>query len=183
MLDPSTNHTGTFTTGAAGDYVFYVKGDNIKDRFRLAVDGEMVAHSTNPPMATFASVRANLPAEKACEGQRHVGRQGPGVRRTAFSFDHVSVTQVGDAIDYYFFYGPEPDEVIAGYRQATGQAPLFPEWAIGYCWRRCRERYSSQQQILDAAAEFRKRNIPVDVIVQDWKALGQIRLGRIPVLR
>ncbi len=35
--------------------------------------------------------------------------------------------EAGDAIDYYFVYGPELDEVIHQYRQLTGQAPLFPE--------------------------------------------------------
>ena len=53
----------------------------------------------------------------------------------------------------------------------TGAAPLLPRWAYGF-WQ-CRERYSSQQQILDTAAEFRKRQIPVDVIVQDWQYWGK----------
>jgi len=61
--------------------------------------------------------------------------------------------------------------VISGYRQLTGEAPLFPKWAYGY-WQ-CRERYSSQQEILDTATEFRKRNIPVDALVQDWQYWGK----------
>jgi len=43
---------------------------------------------------------------------------------------------VGQAIDYYFFYGPELNRVIADYRQLTGEAPLFPKWVYGY-WQ-CR---------------------------------------------
>ena len=70
-------------------------------------------------------------------------------------------SEVGQAIDYYFFYGPELNRVISEYRALTGEAPLFPKWAYGY-WQ-CRERYHSQQEILDTAAEFRKRKIPVDV--------------------
>ena len=79
-------------------------------------------------------------------------------------------SEVGDAIDYYFFYGPTADEIIAGYRQATGDAPLFPEAAYGF-WQ-CRERYSSQTQMLAAASQFRSRQIPVDYIVQDWQYWG-----------
>ena len=75
------------------------------------------------------------------------------------------------AVDYYFIYGPEPSQVIAQYREFTGAAPLLPRWAYGF-WQ-CRERYSSQQQILDTAAEFRKRKIPVDVLVQDWQYWGK----------
>jgi alpha-D-xyloside xylohydrolase len=80
-------------------------------------------------------------------------------------------SQVGQGIDYYFIYGPEPNQVVAEYREFTGAAPLLPRWAYGF-WQ-CRERYSSQQQVLDTAAEFRKRNIPVDVLVQDWQYWGK----------
>jgi alpha-D-xyloside xylohydrolase len=79
-------------------------------------------------------------------------------------------SQFARAIDYTFFYGPELDDVIRGYRLATGDAPMWPEWAYGF-WQ-CRERYSSQQQLLDAAAEFRQRGLPLDLIVQDWKYWG-----------
>ena len=80
-------------------------------------------------------------------------------------------SEVGQAIDYYFFYGPELNRVISDYRQLTGEAPLFPKWAYGY-WQ-CRERYHSKQEILETADEFRKRNIPVDVLVQDWQYWGK----------
>jgi alpha-D-xyloside xylohydrolase len=83
---------------------------------------------------------------------------------------------VGQAVDYYFFYGPELNRVVSDYRRLTGAAPLFPKWAYGY-WQ-CRERYHSQQEILDTAAEFRKRKIPVDVLVQDWLYWGQVRMER-----
>jgi len=41
-------------------------------------------------------------------------------------------SEVGDNIDYYFFYGPTIDQEIAGYRQLTGEAPLYGKWAYGY---------------------------------------------------
>ena len=80
-------------------------------------------------------------------------------------------SQAGSAIDYYFMYGPDLNQVIAQYRETTGDAPLFPKWAYGF-WQ-CRERYLSQKQLLDAAAAFRQRQIPVDVIVQDWQYWGK----------
>ena len=58
------------------------------------------------------------------------------------------------------------DEVIQGYRKITGKAPMMPKWVMGL-WQ-CRERYQSQEQLLDVVKEFRKRNIPLDNIVQDW---------------
>lgn len=75
-------------------------------------------------------------------------------------------SEVGDQIDYYFISGDNLDQVIAGYRTVTGKAPMMPKWAMGL-WQ-CRERYQSQQQLLDVVREFRKRQIPLDNIVQDW---------------
>ena len=53
------------------------------------------------------------------------------------SFD----SEVGDCADYYFIYGGNADKVIANVRELTGQAPLYPLWALGF-WQ-CRERYKS----------------------------------------
>ena len=75
-------------------------------------------------------------------------------------------SEVGDHIDYYFIHGENPDSVISGYRKITGKAPMMPKWALGL-WQ-CRERYQSQQQLLDVVREFGKRQIPLDNIVQDW---------------
>ena len=75
-------------------------------------------------------------------------------------------SEVGDQIDYYFIYGNNLDEVINGYRTITGTAPMMPKWAMGF-WQ-CRERYKTQDELLNVVREFRKRNIPIDNIVQDW---------------
>lgn len=82
------------------------------------------------------------------------------------SLDTSLWSEVGDGTDYYFVYGPKLDDVIAGYRQLTGAASLFPKWAFGL-WQ-SRQRYETQQQSLDVLDEFRRRRIPLDVIVQDW---------------
>jgi alpha-D-xyloside xylohydrolase len=75
-------------------------------------------------------------------------------------------SEVADQIDYYFLYGPELDQVIAGYRDLTGPAPMFGKWAYGF-WQ-SKERYNTQQELLDVVMEYRERSIPLDVIVQDW---------------
>ncbi|MGA2098798.1 MAG: glycoside hydrolase family 31 protein [Candidatus Acidiferrum sp.] len=75
-------------------------------------------------------------------------------------------SEVSDSIDYYFFYGPEFDRLIANYRELTGAAPLFGKWAYGY-WQ-CRNRYDSQQELLAIAQKYRDLHIPLDNIVQDW---------------
>jgi alpha-D-xyloside xylohydrolase len=76
-------------------------------------------------------------------------------------------SEVGDGIDYYFVYGRALDDVVAGYRQLTGQAPMMPRWAYGF-WQ-CRERYQTAQEVTDVLAGYRSRGAPIDNIVQDWQ--------------
>jgi len=75
-------------------------------------------------------------------------------------------SDVADVIDYYFFYGPELDKIVADYRELTGQAPMFGKWAYGF-WQ-CKNRYKSQEEILGIARKYRELHIPADDIVQDW---------------
>ncbi len=75
-------------------------------------------------------------------------------------------SEVADQIDYYFIYGENIDEIIHGYRTITGKATMMPKWAMGL-WQ-CRERYKTQEELLSVVKEFRKRQIPLDNIVQDW---------------
>lgn len=76
-------------------------------------------------------------------------------------------SEVGDEINYYFIKADNADGVISGYRKLTGKAPIIPSWAMGF-WQ-SRERYKTQQEMLDVVKEYRKRNIPLDNIVLDWQ--------------
>lgn len=75
-------------------------------------------------------------------------------------------SESGTAIDYYFIQGKDADEIISGYREVTGKAVLPPKWAMGF-WQ-SRERYKTQDEILNTVKEFRSRKIPLDNIVLDW---------------
>lgn len=75
-------------------------------------------------------------------------------------------SEVANAVDYYFVDGDSMDEVISGYRTLTGKSPIMPKWAMGY-WQ-SREKYNNQEELVSTFKEFRKRQIPIDNIVQDW---------------
>lgn len=78
-----------------------------------------------------------------------------------------------DSMDYFFFYGPDADTVISGYRTITGQATMLPKNAFGYV--QSRNRYASQDELLDAMNTFREKKIPLDTLVIDyhwWKTDG-----------
>ncbi|HKM83780.1 MAG TPA: TIM-barrel domain-containing protein [Candidatus Acidoferrum sp.] len=168
-IDPNTGK-GKFATGAGGIYGFLLTSDG-KKQLVLQVNGQNVIDLQTMWTPTYASGVLHLEANKELEVS---ARGGPGGVQLAVRPPQDTTTfrsEVGQAIDYYFFYGPELNRVISDYRQLTGEAPLFPKWAYGY-WQ-CRERYHSQQEILDTAAEFRKRKIPVDALVQDWQYWGK----------
>jgi alpha-D-xyloside xylohydrolase len=72
----------------------------------------------------------------------------------------------GNKVDYFFIYGPEFDQIIHLYRNLTGHSPMLPKW--GYGLFQSKDRYKSQTEILDIAAQYRREHIPLDAIVQDW---------------
>jgi len=168
-VDPSTGK-GKFTTGAKGVYGFVLTSDN-RDRLVLRVNGQPVIDLQNTWTPTTASGVITLDANKEYEVSAQGGKAGVQLAMRPPQTTTTFRSEAGQAVDYYFFYGPELNRVISDYRRLTGAAPMFPKWAYGY-WQ-CRERYHSQQEILDTAAEFRKRKIPIDVIVQDWLYWGK----------
>ena len=78
-------------------------------------------------------------------------------------------------VDYYFVAGHAMDDVIAGYRSLTGAAPMFPKAAFGFFMSK--ERYKTQDRLIEVARTFRKEGFPIDYIVQDWQYWGSDRDG------
>jgi len=76
-------------------------------------------------------------------------------------------TDADDEMDFFFLYGPEFDDVVAHIRRLTGDAAMLPKWAFGYI--QSKERYCNQEELLEIAREYRARDIPLDVMVQDWQ--------------
>lgn len=92
---------------------------------------------------------------------------------TLFTDNEVETSfrsEVGDCVDYYFMYGKNADGVIAQVRNLTGQAPMFPLWTYGY-WQ-SKERYKSQEEVVDVVRKYRELGIPLDGIIQDWQYWG-----------
>jgi alpha-D-xyloside xylohydrolase len=79
-------------------------------------------------------------------------------------------SDVGDCIDYYFMNGGNADGVIAQMRDLTGQAPMFPLWTYGY-WQ-SKERYKSQDELVNVVKKYRELGVPLDGIIQDWQYWG-----------
>lgn len=69
-------------------------------------------------------------------------------------------------LSYYIIFGKTIDEIIMHFQELTGKASMLPRWTFGYM--QSKERYHNSNELLETAEEFRKRNIPVDCLVQDW---------------
>jgi len=79
-------------------------------------------------------------------------------------------SDVGECIDYYFMYGGNSDGVIANMRDLTGQAPMLPLWTYGFF--QSKERYKSQDELLNVVKKYRELKVPLDGIIQDWQYWG-----------
>lgn len=73
-----------------------------------------------------------------------------------------------EQLDCYVIAGDTLDEILAGMRQLTGDAPLLPKWAYGY-WQ-SKEAYTTQEELVQVAEEYRRRGVPLDCVVQDWNS-------------
>jgi alpha-D-xyloside xylohydrolase len=75
---------------------------------------------------------------------------------------------VVDELDYYFIHGKTFDAITRGYHALTGRPPMLPKWVFGFA--QSKERYVTAKDVVDIVQEHRRRRIPLDVIVLDWKS-------------
>lgn len=101
----------------------------------------------------------------------------PALGRVEFAHN-ATRWQAGQAreIDYWLTAAPTPAAILARYADATGHAPELPQWASGF-WQ-SKLRYRDQDELLAVAREYRRRGLPLSVIVADyfhWTAMGDYR--------
>ncbi|MDW7754546.1 MAG: glycoside hydrolase family 31 protein [Brevefilum sp.] len=75
-------------------------------------------------------------------------------------------SEVTSELDYFFILGPEFDQIVQRIRQLTGSNPMLPKWAFGYI--QSKERYKTQDELINIVDEYRQRKLPLDCIVLDW---------------
>ena len=99
----------------------------------------------------------------------------PAIGRATFG---VNVTEweatATQELDYWICAGDTPAEILAQYADATGHAPMMPEYGMGY-WQ-CRLRYRTQEELLSVARKHKALGLPMDVIVADffhWTMQGE----------
>ena len=101
----------------------------------------------------------------------------PGIGRVNFN-KNITTWEVQSAkkLDYWITAGDTPAEIEEAYALVTGKVPMMPEYGLGF-WQ-CKLRYQTQEELLEIAREYKKRQIPLDVIVVDffhWPKQGDWR--------
>jgi alpha-D-xyloside xylohydrolase len=182
MVNAVVSYEGTVASALPGLYQLQLK---YAGYIKVWFDGKLVAdywrQAWNPGAALLDLV---LEKDKKVKvkiewipdgGESYIGitclPPAPEELKNTFALSSES----GQAVNYYFMYGPSADEVISGYRTVTGKAVLMPKWAMGF-WQ-SRERYKTQDEILTTVKEFRSRKIPLDNIVLDWSYWKQPEWG------
>ena len=92
----------------------------------------------------------------------------PSVTTVAFGFNDVTrwTSDVGQRVSFFVIAGKTYDEIYSGYRLLTGDVPMLPKSAYGYI--QCKQRYTSQDELMAVAKGYRERHLPIDDLVIDW---------------
>ncbi len=99
----------------------------------------------------------------------------PGVGRAVFGKNIMSFEAYSTkTLDYWVTAGNTPAQIEEAYAAVTGTVPMMPEYGLGF-WQ-CKLRYQTQEELLSVAREYKRRNLPIDLIVIDffhWPKQGE----------
>ncbi|KFY69901.1 hypothetical protein V499_09653 [Pseudogymnoascus sp. VKM F-103] len=98
----------------------------------------------------------------------------PGIGRAVLGKNTMSFEAYSTSIlDYWVCAGDSPAEIVEAYSGVTGTVPMMPEYGLGF-WQ-CKLRYQTQEELLEVAREYKRRELPIDLIVIDffhWELQG-----------
>jgi alpha-D-xyloside xylohydrolase len=162
---------GVVDVPETGDYSLLLDvGQKMARRHHLMIDGKIVINMQNLWLPPTASTIVHLSVGRHSLSAELTKDDSPVVYYKKTDNRTVFRSPVAKAVDYTVFTGT-PDEIIATYRRLTGECPMMPKWALGYI--HCRERFHSSDEILQTANRFRKEEMPISLIVQDWQYWGK----------
>ncbi len=120
------------------------------------------------------NARASIPFVLSTHGYGFLWNN-PAIGRVELGMNLTRwVAEATPQIDYWITAGDTPAEIMEHYVDATGHAPLLPEFASGF-WQ-CKLRYATQDELLSVAREQKQRGLPLSVIVIDffhWTVQGE----------
>lgn len=123
-----------------------------------------------PHVDSFKSLYKSIPFFMVLGENYCYGIFADNTYKTTFDFgfessEYYIVSHEKGFLDYYFFPGEKPSDVVKKYTGLTGTTPLFQRWIYGS--HQSRWGYCSQDEIIGIAEAFEKNEIPCDVIHMD----------------
>lgn len=101
----------------------------------------------------------------------------PAIGSASFGTNKTEwVAESTKKLDYWITAGDSPAEIVQQYAEVTGKVPMMPEYGLGF-WQ-CKLRYRNQEELLSVAREYKRRGLPLDVIVIDffhWTTQGDFK--------
>lgn len=167
-----------FRPNIAGDYNLTVRFESLDDNEKIYGMGQyqqpfLNLKGTDLELAHRNS-QASVPFAVSSLGYGFLWNN-PAVGRAIFGKNIMSFeAKSTKALDYWIVVGDTPARIEEQYAKVTGTVPMMPEYGMGF-WQ-CKLRYQTQEELLEVAREYKKRNVPLDVIVVDffhWPKQGE----------
>ncbi|KAH9836846.1 glycosyl hydrolases family 31-domain-containing protein [Rhodofomes roseus] len=121
--------------------------------------------------------RHNETTQKAqSHGVYHFSAAGSDTLLTTPPSSPVSLVQyraVGGTLDFYFFSGPKPQDVIEQYGQLIGLPTWQPLFGLGF--HLCRWGYTNVSETKEQVTRMREANIPLEVMWNDIDLYHAVR--------
>lgn len=158
-----TDRSYTVTFSVTPDEALYGLGSHMEDYMNL--QGKTL-------YLTQHNMKAFVPVIVSTGGYGLMFDAGCSMRydstpdEAAACYDMEMEMLAAKTLDYYFIKGDKPEDVVAGYRYLTGAVSMPPRYLFGYI--QSKERYVSSEDIVNTVREYRRRQVPLDMIVQDW---------------
>ena len=157
---------GTFDVPEEGEYAFDLdSGEKMSRQQVVDIDGKRIVSNRNVWLPPTVGFRLRLAKGRHAVRVLADSRDAPtlGIRPDRGESRFVSDFARGTD---YVVYPFEPAKAVAAFRRDCGGTAALPDWAWGY-WH-CQERFATQQELLDALHYFKKNDLPLSVLVQDW---------------
>lgn len=161
------DHSLSVSFGAGEGERLYGMGQYQQETFDLKGSVLELAHRNS---------QASVPFVYSSKGYGFLWHN-PAIGRVTFANNKTEwFAESTKQMDYWISAGNSPAEIEAAYASAVGTVPMMPEYGLGF-WQ-CKLRYYSQEQVLKVAREYKRRQLPIDVIVIDffhWPKQGDFR--------
>lgn len=129
---------------------------------------------------TQHNLKVTVPVLVSPQGYGLLFDAGCAMKFTSTDRSFAMQMEATQQLDYYFIRGSRMQDVVAGYHHLTGRVQMLPLYAFGYI--QSKERYVSSADILNTLREYRRRHVPIDVMVQDWnywpEGWGYMKMNR-----